>query len=69
MYSSIPSGEKEKIDISVCFLFFTGAVLTWKHIRKAKEEKTHAAREVFLESKKNYHAEIKYKMSHSECAL
>lgn len=43
MYSSIPSGEKEKIDICL-FSLFIAVVLTWQHIKKGKE-KTHGASE------------------------
>lgn len=44
MYSSIPSGEKEKIDICL-FSLFIAVALTWQHIKKGKEEKTHGASE------------------------
>lgn len=44
MYSSIPSGEKEKIDISVCFLFSLCCVDTAAN-QKGEEEKTHVASE------------------------
>lgn len=60
MYSSIPSGENEKMDISVCFSFFITVALMQQHIKKGKEEKTDETSEGFsvIKKKKNYQANI-----------
>lgn len=58
MYSSIPSGENEKMDISVCFSFFITVALMQQHIKKGKEEKTDETSEGFSVIKKNYQANI-----------
>lgn len=72
MYSSIPSGENEKMDISVCFSFFITVALMQQHIKKGKEEKTDETSEGFsVIKKKKLSGKYRndYKIGLFECAL
>lgn len=73
MYSSIPSGKNEKIDISVCFSFFITVALMQQHIKKGKEEKTDETSEGFSVIKKKKKLSGKYRNDYKiglfECVL
>lgn len=72
MYSSIPAGENEKMDISVCFSFFITVALMQQHIKKGKEEKTDETSEGFsVIKKKKLSGKYRndYKIGLFECVL